>query len=186
MSCFVLLYLMMANEEESMELGSNDSDVMLEVDEERPSKRARSESTPVDPQLLEHAKSRLSKWAARLFDPDRPKGLMQPPETIPLNDEHLKAFGQRVKQEQFDLQQITTTIDSDDDDEDKGDLPTMTESSTKKKKAKEGTKLKITNMAYTTDAGLLPHPPAEGPAPIRTVAHPKNRGRFAELAERAS
>lgn len=145
-----------------MELGSSDATAEDEDEgvEERPSKRARSESTHVDPQLLEHAKSRLSKWAARLFDPDRPKGLMQAPETIPLNDEFLKAFGQRVKQEQTGLQPITITIDSDDDDDynddEKGNVPTIAGSASKKKKnSKEGTKLKIANMAYTTDAALL-------------------------------
>ena len=44
------------------------------------------------------AKARLSKWAARLFDPDRPRGLIEPPQTIPLNDEFLQAFGQREKE----------------------------------------------------------------------------------------
>jgi hypothetical protein len=27
------------------------------------------------------AKSKLSKWAARLFDPNRPRGLVEPPKT---------------------------------------------------------------------------------------------------------
>ena len=47
---------------------------------------------------LELAKKKLSKWAARLFDPDRPKGLVEPPQTIPLNDEFLTAFGKREKE----------------------------------------------------------------------------------------
>ena len=44
------------------------------------------------------AKGRLSKWAARLFDPNRPRGLVEPPQMIPLNDEFLKAFGKREKE----------------------------------------------------------------------------------------
>ncbi len=44
------------------------------------------------------AKGRLSKWAARLFDPNRPRGLVEPPQVIPLNDEFLKAFGKREKE----------------------------------------------------------------------------------------
>jgi hypothetical protein len=47
--------------------------------------------------LFEVAKQRLSKWAARLFDPNRPRGLVQPPAVIPLNDEFLTAFGKREK-----------------------------------------------------------------------------------------
>ena len=74
----------------------------------------------VDPILLQHAKKRLSKWAARLFDPDRPKGLVEPPQTIPLNDEFLSAFGKRERD--YDKQigrniQVNQTIDSDDDDD---------------------------------------------------------------------
>jgi hypothetical protein len=65
------------------------------------------------------AKDRLSKWAARLFDPDRPKGVIQPPQTIPLNDEFLAAFGKR-EQEMDALTGQTLTIDRTihDDDED--------------------------------------------------------------------
>jgi hypothetical protein len=48
--------------------------------------------------VVEQAKSRLSKWAARLFDPDRPRGVIEPPQVIPLNDEFLQAFGRREKE----------------------------------------------------------------------------------------
>ncbi len=144
---------------ESMMLGCGDSIIVESsaVHDDRPSKRPRREQTAADSQLLEHAKSRLSKWAARLFDPDRPKGLVQAPETIPLNDEHLKAFGARVKKEQSDLQ-VDATIGSDDDDDNDNEgnpIATSASSSKKKKKTAEGTKLKIANMAFTTDASLL-------------------------------
>ena len=43
------------------------------------------------------AKKKLSKWAARLFDPNRPRGLIETPTVIPLNDEFLKEFGKREK-----------------------------------------------------------------------------------------
>jgi RNA recognition motif. (a.k.a. RRM, RBD, or RNP domain)/Zinc knuckle len=67
------------------------------------------------------AKDRLSKWAARLFDPNRPKGVIQPPQTIPLNDEFLKAFGKR--EQAMDAMTgksltIDRTIPDDDDDDD--------------------------------------------------------------------
>jgi hypothetical protein len=54
----------------------------------------------IDPKLLELAKGRLSKWATRLFDPNRPRGLVQAPEIIPLNDEFLTQFGQANKEMQ--------------------------------------------------------------------------------------
>lgn len=119
----------------------------------------------VDPTLLEHAKSRLSKWAARLFDPDRPRGLVQSPETIPLNDEHLKAFGKRVKKEQEDLK-VETSIESGSEDElydeISGDDETNSNNNNRKRKRKsvskkedEGSKVKISNMSYTTDTALL-------------------------------
>lgn len=47
---------------------------------------------------LQQAKDRLSKWAKRLFDPNRPRGLVEAPETIPLNDEFLSQFGKREKE----------------------------------------------------------------------------------------
>ena len=49
--------------------------------------------------LTQVAKSRgLSKWAARLLEPNRPRSLIETPQEIPLNDEFLKAFGQREKE----------------------------------------------------------------------------------------
>ena len=51
------------------------------------------------------AKKKLSKWALRLFDSSRPKGLIETPPIIPLNDEYLKAFGQRHVQEEKQILQ---------------------------------------------------------------------------------
>ena len=117
---------------------------------------------PPPSQLLEHAKHRLSKWAARLFDPNRPKGLVQAPETIPLNDEFLKAFGERTRSEVTNLQ-VDTAIhsdDDDDDDEEEGDAkhgrtPRGGTVKKPKKSLAEGTKIKLSNLAFTTDVKLL-------------------------------
>ena len=49
-------------------------------------------------ELLEQAKGRLSKWASRLFDPNRIRGLVEAPAVIPLNDEFLTSFGRREKE----------------------------------------------------------------------------------------
>lgn len=155
--------------EDSIQFVDSDSDVDSNVDvdrdrdstlndtNERPTKRSRNESNTVDTQLLEHAKSRLSKWAARLFDPDRPRGLVQAPETIPLNDEYLKAFGERVKKEQSDLQ-IDATIGSDTEEDilDANTAAAATSSVKKKKKTTtDGTKIKIANLAFSTDVSIL-------------------------------
>lgn len=76
-------------------------------------------------QRVEVAKKKLSKWAARLFDPDRPRGLVEAPRTIPLNDEFLTAFGKREKE--FDDQlgrniNIDQEIVDDDEDDDAGKM----------------------------------------------------------------
>ncbi len=68
--------------------------------------------------LIQQAKGRLSKWAARLFDPDRPRGLVEAPEVIPLNDEFLISFGKREKE--FD-NATGNGIELDDDDLDNMD-----------------------------------------------------------------
>ena len=39
------------------------------------------ELTQFQQEKLDLAKSKLSKWAARLFDPNRPRGLVEPPQT---------------------------------------------------------------------------------------------------------
>lgn len=100
--------------------------------------------------FVEMAKSRLSKWAARLFDPNRPRGLMEPPQTIPLNDEFLQAFGKREKAHDMargvELK-INNTIDDNDDDDD-----VITSSPAQPKKP---SKVKITNLKYTTTSAAL-------------------------------
>lgn len=116
--------------------------------------------------------ARLSKWAARLFDPDRPRGLVQAPQTIPLNDEFLQAFGRRekdtVRGKALELDIQHTIVDNDDNDESStkvsGDTETpemdeaatattitITGSRTDRKKRK----IKITNLKYSTTAATL-------------------------------
>jgi len=78
----------------------------LDEDDAPPAKRRRvlvdTETRATDATLLTAAaKATLSKWTMRLFDSSRPRGLVETPQEIPLNDEFLKAFGQRhVKQQQ--------------------------------------------------------------------------------------
>ena len=121
--------------------------------------KASSNSNTVDPVLLEHAKSRLSKFAARLFDPNRIKGLVEAPMVIPLNDEFLKAFGKREKE--FDQQRgrdekFEQRIDDEDDDEDDQKTDTTTKKASKTKQGDVSTtKIKINNLAYRTTEETL-------------------------------
>ena len=79
---------------------------------------AKTEADAKNQKLLQQAKGRLSKWAARLFDPDRPRGLVEAPEVIPLNDEFLSSFGKREKE--FD-NATGKKVEFDDDDLDNMD-----------------------------------------------------------------
>ena len=114
------------------------------------------------PRRFEMAKQRLSKWAARLFDPNRPKGLIQSPEIIPLKDTFLSAFGKREKEHDSRhgvVFPIETAID-DTDDEDDAPVPaesasstTTTTTTTAEATAAKSTslfKIKITNLKFTT------------------------------------
>lgn len=124
--------------------------------------------TLADPALLEHAKKRLSKWAARLFDPDRPRGLVEAPQTIPLNDEFLAAFGKREKEYDEKMGKVMdfdSRITSDDDNDDDDDEETRKQKQAArelkekekeaKKKGKSLTKVKITNLAYRTSSEIV-------------------------------
>jgi len=107
------------------------------------------------------AKARLSKWAARLFDPDRPRGLIEPPQVIPLNDEFLQAFGKREK-ESDQVRGVTLEIEheiNDDDDdtdtipEDADEQPAVTPKNSSL--TTQQRKVKITNIKYTVTASEL-------------------------------
>lgn len=108
---------------------------------------------------IEAAKGKLSKWAARLFDPNRPRGLVQAPQVIPLNDEFLQAFGQREREfdkalgrtidiDTTNLDVENNSDDSESDDDDRLESGTQMDS-------KQGCKIKIVNLAYTTTQDAL-------------------------------
>ena len=113
--------------------------------------------------LLQKAKGRLSKWASRLFDPNRPRGLVEAPEVIPLNDEFLTQFGQREKE--FHVK-IGKEIEIEEDDLDDMDGITAVDDNNNNKQGgdndKDASKLKlksykvkISNLAYTTKEKAL-------------------------------
>ena len=165
---------------DGMDLSDEDSeDMFVGGDDEAAGERKRLDSNKkekekeeqkvVDPILLEHAKKRLSKWAARLFDPDRPKGLVEPPQTIPLNDEFLSAFGKRERDydkqmgREIEVDQTIESDDNDDDDDDDDDEKRRRQQQQKKNqknsekeeertksKQQQQTKVKISNLAYRT------------------------------------
>jgi len=120
------------------------------------------DTTVVKTVAFNHAKSRLSKWAARLFDPNRPRGLVEPPQVIPLNDEFLTAFGKREKEFDDTIGRDAEIDRSNIDEVDPGgksseDAIELDEEEGKKKGAEsyEGCKVKITNIGYTTSLELL-------------------------------
>ena len=115
-------------------------------------------TTAVAPELLTHAKAKLSKWAARLFDPNRIRGLVEAPQIIPLNDEFLKAFGQREKEFdsklgrtiQIDRDEIVGESDDDDTDHD-----SQQNSESKLAEGESNRKIKIANLTFTTTQQTL-------------------------------
>jgi len=106
---------------------------------------------------LEEAKKRLSKWSQRLFDPDRPRGLVQAPEVIPLNDEFLTQFGKREKELDkaigrdigIHVEDLDEAIDAEENGNDENDNETETKTK-KSSSAGKGHKVKIANLSYTT------------------------------------
>ena len=103
--------------------------------------------------------SKLSKWAARLFDPNRPRGLVEGPVTIPLNDEFLEAFGRREKEhdEKTGRETEIDTADLDEEGEDNAAASLISRIRRKKKKdyVDPDTKVKITNLSYRTEETQL-------------------------------
>lgn len=106
----------------------------------------------------------LSKFVRRILDPNRkPRGLIEPPSIIPLNDEFLLAFGRREKE--FDAQlgheeDIDHAIVDDEDDDDANDTKNAakkdTNNTTEEKGEPEGErKVKFANLRYTTSARYL-------------------------------
>jgi len=104
------------------------------------------------------AKNKLSKWAARLFDPNRPRGLVEAPQVIPLNDEFLTAFGKREKEyDQISGRVVDidkTLLDTETLDD---DAATRSSDSVgdKGEKQKDGCKVKIANLTYSTTIATI-------------------------------
>jgi cellular nucleic acid-binding protein len=135
----------------------NDNDEKEDDDEqdEEPAQKKQKQA-----HILTLARSRLSKWAARLFDPDRPKGLIETPKVIPLNDEFLKDFGKRT-QEHDKAMGVHLEIDhaiteEHQDDNDNGAPPAVAAGSAKSKASSvAGRKVKINNLAFSTSEATL-------------------------------
>ena len=106
--------------------------------------------------LLVHnaKKATLSKWAMRLLDASRPRGLIETPQVIPLNDEFLLAFGRRHKE----TSGHHSTFRVEDDDASNSSSSDIDES----KQLEQGQTtthtngvVSIVNMAYTTSTATL-------------------------------
>ena len=90
----------------------------------------------------------MSKWAQRLFDPDRPRGLVETPEILPLNDEFLSAFGARERKNGAKgggEREVDAEEDQDEDQD--GEKP-----STASAAEPSGCTLNVMNLCYETDA----------------------------------
>ena len=124
------------------------------------------EMTATEKKMLEVAKNKLSKWAARLFDPNRRRGLIEPPQIIPLNDEFLQAFGRREKEtdaatgRSIDIDK--SNLDDDDnkqgnDSDSDNDVTDGRIVETPKKNLGPllGRKVKVVNLSYTTTSETL-------------------------------
>ena len=126
----------------------------------RQTARPHIELTQLQQSQLDNAKNKLSKWAARLFDPNRPRGLVEAPQVIPLNDEFLTAFGKREKEDDArigrEIEVDKTSLDVIDVDSDDDDLD-----GNKKSKKKEDfsqmdkNKVKIANLSYKTTTATI-------------------------------
>jgi len=120
------------------------------------------ELTEKQQEQLDFAKNKLSKWAARLFDPNRPRGLVEPPKVIPLNDEFLSAFGKREKEYDelagrvVDIDKKSLDVDVSESD-DEGDGSKSKESKGQKVNFSEmsNCKVKITNLSYGTSTATI-------------------------------
>jgi len=112
--------------------------------------------TPKQQEQLDNAKNKLSKWAARLFDPNRPRGLVEPPKVIPLNDEFLSAFGKREKE--YDVV-AGRDIDIDKTSLDIIDVSDTEDENNKRKinggKSSNTGKVKISNLSYSTTTAAI-------------------------------
>lgn len=140
--------------------GSGNNDKTNEKKKIKSTKNTNNPQTPKrrnnTQRIQELAQNRLSKWAARLFDPDRPRGLVEAPQVIPLSDEFLQDFGKREKA--FDMArgvdlEIDRAIRDDDDDSLYGDTAAAESVGTKsndKSSNGQGFKVKIVNIKFTT------------------------------------
>ena len=147
---------------------SGDNNSKLSSKATTATQRPHVELTQKQQEQLDNAKNKLSKWAARLFDPNRPRGLIEAPQVIPLNDEFLSAFGKREKEydektgREIEIDQTSLDIidvsDGDDDDGDEGDKK---QKSSKEKKKKmdysqmDQCKVKISNLSYRTTTATI-------------------------------
>ena len=142
---------------------SNNEDGKLSSTTKQQQQKPHVELTQKQQEQLNMAKNKLSKWAARLFDPNRPRGLVEAPQVIPLNDEFLTAFGKREKeydalsgkeieidQTSLDIIDISDGGDGNDDDSVKGRGKKSTNKNEKKVdfSKMDKCKVKISNLSW--------------------------------------
>lgn len=132
-------------------------------DTEKRDMQSEAEAAAEKEKKFQDRKSKLSKWASRLFDPDRPRGLVEAPMQIPLNDEFLTEFGKReknflskqtdIKEEDFiDRNEILdAAIVGNEKNKTNHDDSDLDENIENDVSATDGAyQIKITNLAYVT------------------------------------
>eukprot|EP00579_Thalassiosira_antarctica_P000022 CAMPEP_0201866260 /NCGR_PEP_ID=MMETSP0902-20130614/900_1 /ASSEMBLY_ACC=CAM_ASM_000551 /TAXON_ID=420261 /ORGANISM="Thalassiosira antarctica, Strain CCMP982" /LENGTH=434 /DNA_ID=CAMNT_0048391191 /DNA_START=63 /DNA_END=1368 /DNA_ORIENTATION=- len=142
--------------------GSSSSEDESETGEKlKTSKRPHVQLTTKQQEQLDLAKNKLSKWAARLFDPNRSRGLVETPAVIPLNDEFLKAFGKREKEYDevsgrvMDIDKTSLDIIDVSDDENETDKKPKSEAKKTDFSELKKCKVKISNMSYKTTSATI-------------------------------
>jgi len=107
---------------------------------------------------VQQAKKKLSKWSQRLFDPNRPRGLVEAPQIIPLNDEFLTLFGQREKKLNDIIGRTIEDVDTIEILQENNNNNNNNNNMDEKKEiitSSQGAKVKISNLAYTTPKDRL-------------------------------
>lgn len=149
-------------DDDSSSSSSSDDGESEDGEKLKTQKRPHITLTAKQQEQLDLAKTKLSKWAARLFDPNRPRGLVEPPKVIPLNDEFLTAFGKREKEYNevsgrvVDIDKTSLDIIDLSDNENDG-VATEGKSGGKKINFSEMTtgKVKIANLSYKTTTATI-------------------------------
>mmetsp|Transcript_24756 Transcript_24756/g.56965 ORF Transcript_24756/g.56965 Transcript_24756/m.56965 type:complete len:1396 (-) Transcript_24756:1951-6138(-) len=137
-----------------LEHGKQKPDATFIVEEKLPA-TANPTATPASLTVDQARSLGLSKWTARLFDPDRPRGLIETPEIPEFNDVYLQEFGRREKE-------VHSSLPPDfyeEADVDEEIVMTTISKTTSPKKSQQplppGCKIRLSNLPYSTSREIV-------------------------------